>query len=161
MSGKSHTAPTLSFKMAAAQGRFAGQVAVVTGGADGLGRGITARLLSEGAIVVICDVNEKLMQDAVASFSELGFPVSHSLMDVASADSVKCAIDAVAEKYGRLDILINCAGIVGEYIYMSRKKGGRCIRALIEGNRKRLFFYPMIISGVHAYVLKGREMPKL
>ena len=51
---------------------FASQVAIVTGGADGLGKGITARLASEGAVVVIFDVSDEKMAAAVAEFTAKG-----------------------------------------------------------------------------------------
>ena len=98
----------------AAPARFAGQVAVVTGGADGLGKGITHRLLTEGAHVVIFDVNEKLMQDTVAEFAAAGLAkASFAKVDVSNEANVKQEIDNAAATHGRLDILINCAGIVG------------------------------------------------
>lgn len=98
--------------------RFSDQVAIVTGGADGLGKGITHRLLSEGATVVIFDVKDSLMQAAEAEFKGLGLErVSSARVDVASEAEVKAAIDAVATKHGRLDIMINCAGIVGAWCH--------------------------------------------
>jgi NAD(P)-dependent dehydrogenase (short-subunit alcohol dehydrogenase family) len=94
--------------------RFEGQVAIVTGGADGLGKGISLRLLSEGAFVVLFDVNEKLMGEALAEFSSKGLTkASASRVDVSNEANVKEEIDKVAAQHGRLDVMINCAGIVG------------------------------------------------
>lgn len=93
--------------------RFEGQVAVVTGGADGLGKGITRRLASEGAIVVIFDIQDALMQSAVAEFASEGLKVEALKVDVSSEPSVQGAIEEVVAKHGRLDVLVNCAGIVG------------------------------------------------
>ncbi len=101
--------------MAAASPRFANQVAIVTGGADGLGKGITERLASEGAAVVIFDVNAELIAKSVEAFHASGLTsISGAQVDVASEPAVAAAINEVATKHGRLDILINCAGIVGE-----------------------------------------------
>lgn len=100
--------------------RFANQVAVVTGGADGLGRGIALRLAQEGAAVAIFDFNEAKMDEAAAAISATGARVATFKVDVADEAAVQRAIAAVAKDFGRLDIMINCAGIVGQ------SGSGRC-----------------------------------
>lgn len=94
--------------------RFAGQVAVITGGADGLGKGCAERLGSEGATVVLWDFNEAKMAETAAELTAAGVVVSFNKVDVSSEPSVQAAVDACVEAHGRLDILVNCAGIVGE-----------------------------------------------
>lgn len=103
----------MSAAAATPAGRFAGQVAIVTGGADGLGRGICERLAREGAQVSIFDFNTSLMEKTKASFAEQGFAVHTVQVDVAVEESVKTGIADVVAHFGRLDIMINCAGIVG------------------------------------------------
>ena len=94
--------------------RFEGQVAIVTGGADGLGKGICQRLSSEGAAVAIFDFNEAKMAETAEELRKGGAKCVTQKVDVANEQAVKAAIDAVVAELGRLDIMINCAGIVGE-----------------------------------------------
>jgi 3-oxoacyl-[acyl-carrier protein] reductase len=85
--------------------RFAGRVAVVTGGVSGIGAGIAARLAAEGARVSLWD------RDAAALAKA---DVAHTVpVDVADANAVQQAADATAAALGRIDILIACAGITG------------------------------------------------
>eukprot|EP00051_Salpingoeca_urceolata_P031068 m.10264 g.10264 ORF g.10264 m.10264 type:complete len:268 (+) comp3737_c0_seq1:100-903(+) len=93
--------------------RFKGQVAIVTGGADGLGKGITQRLVKEGAKVVIFDFNDALATEVAGALTAEGFQVEAIKVNVADEDQVEAAINKVAEDNGRLDVLVNCAGIVG------------------------------------------------
>jgi len=93
--------------------RFEGQVAIVTGGADGLGKGICQRLGSEGAKIAIFDFNESKMAETVQELTAAGITASSHKVDVADEGSVKQAIAAVVKQYSKLDISINCAGIVG------------------------------------------------
>ena len=97
----------------AAAARFEGQVAVITGGADGLGKGIAHRLASEGASVVLWDFNEEKMAATSAEFTAAGFTCSTAKVDVSDFDSVQAAVDTIMSEQGRLDVLVNCAGIVG------------------------------------------------
>lgn len=98
--------------------RFSDQVAVITGGADGLGKSISHRLATrEGArAVVIFDVDEKKAQAAVAGMRAdpaVTAEVSCMQVDVADETSVKDSLRSVVDRYGRLDVVVNCAGIVG------------------------------------------------
>ncbi|MCC6805034.1 MAG: SDR family oxidoreductase [Anaerolineae bacterium] len=92
------------------ENRFQGQVAVVTGGASGIGRGIAARLAREGARVVLLDLN---LEAARAAAAEMGEGVSALPIDVADERSVSEAFTQAAARHGRLDIMVNCAGIIG------------------------------------------------
>lgn len=87
--------------------RLEGRVALVTGGAAGIGRAVVERFIEEGAQVAFCDVNAARGQQLV---SEVG---GHfSVVDVAKRDAVRNWVDTVAKKFGALDILVNNAGIL-------------------------------------------------
>lgn len=101
-------APTYGFA-----GRFAGQVAIVTGGADGIGRAIARRLAAEGARVVIFDIDRVLLERTVAELTVPGYAVTGQIVDISMEAAVETAIGAVIQMEGRIDILINSAGIVG------------------------------------------------
>ena len=84
------------------------KVAVITGGASGLGLA-TAKLLKEkGAKLMLLDLNE---DNAKAAVEELGDISDYSITNVIEEESVKAAIDKTVEKFGAVNILVNCAGI--------------------------------------------------
>ena len=90
--------------------RFNGKAAIVTGGSGGIGSAVVEALLSEGAMVAIFDTNQETLQKSVAAFSTSGSKVIGEVVDVRDGAAVKKAVDAVAEKFGRVDILIAAAG---------------------------------------------------
>ncbi len=90
-------------------GRLEGKVAVVTGGASGIGRAMVEAFLAEGAKVVIGDYSGK--QDEVAA--ELGENVRGFAVDVRKSDQVKALLDHAVATFGKLDILCNNAGLDG------------------------------------------------
>jgi 3-oxoacyl-[acyl-carrier protein] reductase len=100
-------------EQAMSEQRFNGQVAVVTGGADGLGRGVAERLAGEGATVALFDRNAELLAATASELSEAGLSVEGHVVDVADADSVETAIGAVVAAHGGLQVMVHCAGIVG------------------------------------------------
>jgi NAD(P)-dependent dehydrogenase (short-subunit alcohol dehydrogenase family) len=87
-----------------------GRVAVVTGGAAGIGRGITESLLEEGARVVIADVEEPVLQAAVKELDDVG-AVRGVMTDVSSADSVEALAADVFAHEGACHLLFNNAGV--------------------------------------------------
>ncbi len=95
--------------------RFESRVALITGGAQGLGKAIATRILEEGGTVVIGDRDEGLSAELVTLLSKGGRDgrVSCIPMDIADESSVQAAFKEVFDRFGRLDILVNAAGIVG------------------------------------------------
>lgn len=93
--------------------RFAGQVAVISGGADGLGKGIAERIGSEGGTVALFDLNKQALDGTVAEFKNRGFEAYGYEVDISSEEKVSQAFAQVEATYGKVDIMVNSAGIVG------------------------------------------------
>lgn len=93
--------------------RFKDQVAVITGGADGLGKAIAQRIAGEEGSVALFDLHETKLAKAYQEFSDMGYTTSRHVVDVSDEASVEAAFEAVVKTYGRLDIMVNCAGVVG------------------------------------------------
>ncbi len=92
--------------------RLQERVVIVTGGAQGLGRAYAARLVGEGAQVVIADVNGAL---AASTADEIGaLPVQ---TDVANRSSVQTMVDTTVREFGRVDVLVNNAALFGPLEY--------------------------------------------
>ncbi len=91
--------------------RLTGKITVVTGAGSGIGRGIAERFAREGAAVGVVDVNDTSAAETVAAIREAGGQAIPLRADVSRADEVRAALDAVARRWGRLDILCNNAGI--------------------------------------------------
>ncbi len=89
---------------------WSGQVAIVTGGASGLGFAVAQRLSGHGVRLVLLDFDDASLEKAAVS---LGSNILTFRVDVADHESVSKAVDAAAAEAGRIDILINCAGITG------------------------------------------------
>ncbi|PLW84189.1 short-chain dehydrogenase [Kineobactrum sediminis] len=89
---------------------FNDKVAVVTGGASGIGRALVKALLQEGARVVVADVEQKALDRVMAEFEALG-DITGVVADVSDADSVNSLADHVFEHYGRCHLLFNNAGV--------------------------------------------------
>jgi NAD(P)-dependent dehydrogenase (short-subunit alcohol dehydrogenase family) len=104
--------------------RMQGRVAIVTGGARGIGRAYTERFLREGASVLIADVDDAHGAETVAELSDLG-AVDYAHCDVADVDSVEACVAATKAGFGRIDVLVNNAALYGDmadqsYEYLRR-----------------------------------------
>lgn len=92
---------------------LSGRFAVVTGGAQGIGRAVVERLLDSGAAIAIWDRDEALATDTAATLSARGKVVAFGV-DVTDYASVERARDATLDAFGAIDILVNSAGIAGD-----------------------------------------------
>ncbi len=88
-----------------------GKVAIVTGGASGIGWACVELLARAGVICVIADMDVSGGERAEAKLTKEGFAGLYVKTSVSSVDEVRCLVDTTAEKFGRLDILINNAGL--------------------------------------------------
>ena len=94
-----------------------GSVAVVTGGVSGLGFGVASRLVENGASVVMFDINEEKGKQATA---ELGGSSRFIVCDVSDPDAVTAGVIGATEAFGRIDVLVNAAGVAPAQRVLSR-----------------------------------------
>ncbi|MBY7144564.1 3-oxoacyl-ACP reductase FabG [Virgibacillus sp. NKC19-3] len=92
-------------------GRLSDKVAIVTGAARGLGKGIAEKLSNEGAKVVIVDLNEEACREVVKAFSDQRYSITSYAANIAKQDEVKNLFNYVTDEFGTVDILVNNAGI--------------------------------------------------
>lgn len=93
--------------------RLKNKVALLTGAASGMGESAAILFAKEGAKVVVADILEKEGNEVVAGINESGGEAFFILLDVTSEDQWKSAVEATLSRYGKLDILINNAGLSG------------------------------------------------
>lgn len=91
--------------------RFTGKVAFITGAAGGIGRAAAVAFAAEGARVAILDRTEDALRGTEAAVRELGAEVLAIACDVSRPEQVEAAVDRVVERFGRLDVAFNNAGV--------------------------------------------------
>jgi len=110
--------------------RLKDKVALITGGAAGIGKATALRFAEEGAQVAICDVDSKRGEKTV---KELGPDATFFRVDVTDRGSVDSWVKRVLERYGRIDVLVNNAGIVRDSLLV-KIKDGELIRQMPEAD---------------------------
>ena len=112
-----------------------GQLAIVTGGARGIGEGVCEVFCKEGATVALWDVLDG--SKVVDKISKDGGKIFYQKVDVTSTESVKNAVDYIIDNYGKIEILINNAGIIRDrsFMNMSEKQWDEVVNV----NLKSLF----------------------
>ena len=88
------------------------KIVLITGGSLGIGKCMAKKFAMNNARVIICSRNQQDLDDAAAEISAVG-SCEGMAVDVSMPDKVRQLIDYVSKKHGRLDVLINCAGIYG------------------------------------------------
>ena len=117
---------------------FSNQTAVVTGGSRGLGRAAVLELARRGANVVLCYAgNEAAAQKTAADCEALGARALAVRCDVTQAEEVKALMDAALSTFGRIDILVNSAGITRDGLLLTMKEAD--FDAVIDANLKGTF----------------------
>ncbi len=99
--------------------KLKGKVALVTGGGSGIGRGICHRFARDHADVVVNDINQRSMEEVSKAIESMGSKSLSICADVSMKSSVEEMVSRVIKEWGKIDILVNCAGI-------------SCISSLIE-----------------------------
>ena len=95
------------------------QVALVTGGGRGIGRGIVLELAKEGADIAIGDIDLASAEQTAAEVRELGPQCAVVELDVTNEDQAGSAITQTVASHGRHDVLVNNAGVVGQHVRLT------------------------------------------
>ncbi|MCL4802677.1 MAG: glucose 1-dehydrogenase [Anaerolineae bacterium] len=110
--------------------RLKDKVCIVTGGAAGIGKATAERFVEEGATVVICDLNEELGRKTAEA---IGPKASFVKVNVADRQAVGEFVDGVVEKYGRVDVLVNNAGVLRDGTLV-KVKDGELVKQMSEAD---------------------------
>ncbi len=94
-------------------GRFKGQVGVVTGGAKGIGKAVAERLATEGAAITIFDNDQDAINAFCTEARDRGLAIDGMRVDITDEGGVQSALREVAGRGSRLDLVVNSAGIIG------------------------------------------------
>jgi len=101
--------------------KLEGKTALITGGAQGIGKAIGRRYITEGAEVALCDINLDTAQAAACELSSDGGTARAFLMNVTDESSVENAVKDCAAEFGKIDILVNNAGITRDMLMIRMK----------------------------------------
>ncbi|MGH7770648.1 MAG: SDR family NAD(P)-dependent oxidoreductase [Candidatus Binatia bacterium] len=94
-----------------------GKVAIITGAAKGIGRYIAHGFARQGAKIVIADIDVERMEKTAAELREMGAPVLAVKADVRDEDQVRSLMKQVSSHFGRIDVLVNNAGVVPHFAW--------------------------------------------
>jgi len=130
--------------------KLQGRIAIITGAATGIGFATAQRFAAEGAIVILCDVNETRVREAAAS---IGGTAEACRVDVTKRDEVDAMVGAVLAKHGRIDVLVNNAGITKDA--RLAKMTEVQFDAVIDVNLKGVFHCAQAVAGIMSEQGKG------
>lgn len=111
------------------------KLAIVTGGASGMGQAIAKAMAGEGALTVVADIAEQEGQDVVKEINNAGGQAIYIKVNVSSANEIKKAVRKILRKYGKIDILVNDAGIarIESFLESDGKRWDKVIDVNLKG----------------------------
>lgn len=112
--------------------RFTDRVAIVTGGANGIGRAAVQRFAAEGAKVDIWDVADEVGQEFVQELTPAGILARYRHVNVADPEAVEASMQAALDEWGRIDVLVNNAGILRDAQLVKYQDGEVLSRMSVE-----------------------------
>ncbi len=114
--------------------KLKGKIAIITGGAAGIGFATARVFLQEGASVAICDINAERTNNAVEELSQLGIIRGFSV-DISKKEQIQTMVDAVIAEFGGIDILVNNAGITqdAQFFKMTEEQFDNVININLKG----------------------------
>lgn len=121
--------------------RFVGQVAIVTGGSGGIGMGVAARLAEEGAKVVLVDLKADALAKAAAELKKQGVNVEWEAVNVMDQKQIEAQVANTMAKYGKIDVLVQCAGITGKTGIKTHDVAPDNFELVMNINVKGIFMY--------------------
>lgn len=116
-------------------GRLDGKVAVITGSGRGIGKAVAALLASEGAAVMVNDIDAAVAEQAAREIAGSGGKAAACVADIRNPEEARKLMDTAVEKFGKLDILINNAGIARDNLVsrMTDEQWDLCIDINLTG----------------------------
>ena len=117
-----------------------GQVAIVTGGARGLGRQMALALAEAGADVAICDLLAEDGERTAAELADLGRRSFFGRVDVTRVDEIEAFVGQVIERLGKIDILVNNAGMSSDGLALHEEPDDAW-RKMIDTNLSSMFYF--------------------
>jgi 3-oxoacyl-[acyl-carrier protein] reductase len=120
--GKARLATTSAQRSTEIMGDLEGRIALVTGGAQGIGRAIAEELAAAGATLALADVNEAKLAETVAELKAQGIDATAFTVNVSSEESIEAGAKAILEKFGKVEILVNNAGITRDNLMLRMKR---------------------------------------
>lgn len=125
-------------------GSLNGKIALITGAARGIGQAIALRLAGEGADLVLCDLNQEWLEETATKARALGRRVECASVDVSNADSVQKGVAALTEQFGRIDVLVNNAGITKDQFLLRMSEADW--DAVLDVNLKGTFLFTKVVA---------------
>jgi len=137
-------------------GRLEGKIAVVTGGGQGIGEGISRRFAEEGATVVVTDLNGANAESVAATCGQGSWGFA---LDVTDGSQIDSAVARVIERHGRIDVLVNNAGVtvVGDATEIVESEWDRAFEINVKANWKtiRAVWPHMIAQGGGSIIVQA------
>ncbi len=129
-----------------------GKVVLMTGAAGGIGASLSKGMAGVGAMMCNCDVSEKGLQKLADEIAAEGGKSRSYIMDVTDRGSIQVAVDAVVEEFGRIDVLVNVAGINKREGFMDVKE--EVYDRIMDINLKSVFF---VTQAVVPHMMKAHN----